>query len=119
MVVLSVAAGCGHATHASSPTTNNSVTTTVRSARLNSVELNAALGEDVPPGWAPVDRGAARVFVPSDWNLAPRSLCLGGAPGMISVDILPNAACAESGTFAPKQAAALLTPRVQRPAIRR
>lgn len=97
-----VTAGCssGHTTRPASSsvttttTTNGTGTTTPRSAAgLTAEQLNAHLGVGVPAGWAPVDEGEARVWVPNDWMFAagPQAQvnCASSAPGLISLGSIP------------------------------
>jgi hypothetical protein len=119
IALLIMTAGCSsHTTRTSSPTTTTSAnsvtvaTTTPRPATgLTAEQLSAHLGVGVPSGWAPVDEGNARVWVPKDWILEPKGACIGSpsAVGMISVGSLPNTSCDQPVQFPlPKQAVALV-----------
>jgi len=89
---------------------------------LTAEQLDAHLGVGVPKGWSPVDAGDARVFVPvsnrgavidqaEKWSFESRTSCVGGngIGVVISIGILPNAACGERATFLPEQGVALFT----------
>ena len=109
-----VAAGCSsHTTQRLvTPATTTIRTTLTRATRsaLTAEQLNAHLGVGVPSGWAPVDEGAARLFVPSGWARLSHGSCIGdpSAVGMIGVGGLPNGRCDQSQYPVPAQAVALV-----------
>lgn len=114
-----ITAGCSsHPTQRLvSPTTTIHATLTISTLpAVTAEQLQAHLGVGVASGWAPVDDGDARVFVPSSWALVSGGACIGdpSADGMIGVGGLPNARCDQSQFPIPVQAAALV-PASQKP----
>jgi len=108
-----VTVGCSsHTTqHLGSPATATIHANLTRASvpDVTTAQLNAHLGVGVRSGWAPVDEGAARVFVPNGWTLLSHGSCIGdpSAVGMIGVGSLPNAHCG-AGFSVTAQAAALV-----------
>jgi hypothetical protein len=115
MALAIVSAGC------SSPATGraaSTATTTVHSVltgaalpAVTAAQLNAHLGVGVASGWAPVDEGDARVFVPGGWTLLSNGACIGDplpVAGMIGVGSLPDIRCDQSQFPLSAQAAALV-----------
>ena len=96
-----VATGCSSSTTSSgSAATTTTATAIVGSttrrvtSSLTAEQLQAHLGAGVPGGWAPVDEGKARVFVPGPWILETRGACIGGMnAGVISVGGMLGLSC--------------------------
>jgi hypothetical protein len=79
-----------------------------RPVPLTAAQLRAHDGVGVPAGWAPVDDGAARLWVPQTWTLESPGECFGpGAalPPMVSIGKRAQAHC---GTGPPAQSVALI-----------
>jgi hypothetical protein len=72
-------------------------------------QLGAQAGFGVPRGWAPVDEGAARLWVPAKWTLVFGDSCSGGTAdtGVVSVGSTALAQCPRASTPA-QNAAALM-----------
>ena len=113
LVLAAATLGCaGHTTPSSSATTTTDATTTntATAPALTAEQLRAHLGVGVPAGWAPVDEGNARVFVPGGWTLETKGACIGGtAGGIVSVGGMLNMSCDQVTPIAlPAQAIAII-----------
>jgi hypothetical protein len=85
---------------ASRSPSGSAATTTTRTGgttiapSLTADQLRAHLGAGAPSGWAPVDEGKARVFVPGTWILESKGACIGGMnAGVISVGGMLGLSC--------------------------
>ena len=74
--LVAVAAGISACSGGGSRSTGT--TTALPVTRVAAVQLAAHLGVGVPRGWAPVDFGDARVWVPSEWYRRFGPLCIPG-----------------------------------------
>ncbi len=85
-------------------------TTIAPATGLTAEQLDAHTGVGVPSGWAPVDFGNARLFVPADWIVSSRGSCEGGAiAGLVSLGAIPPAGCKPSDQYpVPENAVAII-----------
>jgi hypothetical protein len=85
-------------------------TTIVPPTSLSAEQLDAHTGVGVPAGWAPVDSGDARLFVPADWDVETSGTCFGGpVAGLVSVGKMPMVGCTPADQYpVPEKAVAIL-----------
>jgi hypothetical protein len=111
--------GCssGGGTQSSSPTTthNGSASTSGNAApqtalTLSETSLRAHEGVGLPRGWAPVDAGDARLWMPAKWTLEYGYSCVGSPPetDVVYVGLNSLANCEPPGQPLPQQAAAFM-----------
>jgi hypothetical protein len=112
-------AGCssGRAQSTSPPTAHNrSASATIEAGRsasvLTAAQLHAHEGLGVPTGWAPVDGGDARLWVPATWTLEYGAGCTNGSgqTNVAYVGLTSLATCHPIGNPALEQAAAFAPP---------
>jgi len=112
--VALLVAGCsgGGGKQSSSTTTRERVPTSTGNARrvvaLSDVQLRAHEGVAVPHGWAPVDGGDARLWVPAKWSLDYGNGCVDGSgqTDVAYVGLISLANCQPKGNPVLEQAAA-------------
>ena len=122
ITVVAIAVGASGPTPKKQVIVSESTTTTTEVATppplpFTAEQLRAHDGVGAPAGWAPVDMGAARVWVPAEWVVEATESCYGGVQGgLVGLGRIANGYCQSASQSSLPADVVSLVPSTQKPA---